>query len=338
MRSWYEAEAQGFLNRLFSHLDEARVRLEPHWDIDHICFRVESRERYETRKIEISKFANLLIESKVKGRMISTFQLREPIIFSDYAIDVLELPAPKLGKVVNEGFEHIEVVCDQTFAELQTKYERLDLDTGGMNKVFNSELEIIFGPENIKFHHSSLASVVRLELQKKVWTAIEKSEVLQTLAPFFPLIAGTLPLGLAVEESDVDVLVTVADPLDFEKICRSRFSQWPGFEIRAALVRGEASTIVKFVCENIPFEIFGQRTPSVRQWGWKHFQIEERLLKLGGLSFMSRIQDLRKQGLETEPAFAKCLELVGDPYEELARLHSLSNAELHSFAIAKIEG
>ena len=53
----------------------------------------------------------------------------------------------------------------------------------------------------------ALESVVRLEINKKVWSAIQNSEVLGVLFAFNPLIAGTFPLGIAREDSDVDVLI-----------------------------------------------------------------------------------------------------------------------------------
>lgn len=60
---------------------------------------------------------------------------------------------------------------------------------------------------------------------------------------------------------------------------------------------------------------------SLHQNAYRHFQIEERLLKLGGKNLRRKILEFRGFGYKTEPAFAKVLGLVGDPYESLLNLH-----------------
>ena len=48
--------------------------------------------------------------------------------------------------------------------------------------------------------------------------------------------------------------------------------------------------------------------------------IEHKLLNLYGENFTKEIVRLKKQGLKTEPAFVKVLNLEGDPYEQLLLL------------------
>ena len=75
-------------------------------------------------------------------------------------------------------------------------------------------------------------------------------------------------------------------------------------------------------------EIFAQEIPVTKQVAYRHFLTEERLLKLGGPLFKEKILTLRKEGLKTEPAFAKALNLAGDPFEELLKLQTYSNNDL----------
>lgn len=164
-------QATEFLSLLLNDLDRYQIYLEPHWDIDHLCYRVPTEERYQELKNVFSAFAELLIESPVNGRLISTYKLDVPIVFHDWMIDLIELPAPKPGKSAPEGFEHIEVVCDTPFSELQQKYKHLNLDVGGLGKLLNQELEIVLGERNIKFHHLSLQSVIWFEARGNVWPA-----------------------------------------------------------------------------------------------------------------------------------------------------------------------
>jgi hypothetical protein len=159
-----------FLKKITEKLDDHKIKLAPHWDIDHICYRSSSQENYEEMFKQFSLWGSLLIESEVNGRLIATFKLQEPILFHhyrDYKIDVLELPAPKMNKKTKEGFEHIEVVCDLSFEEIKAKYAGLKFDESGLKKSFNQELRIVFDDScSIKFHHMSLESVICLEGSK----------------------------------------------------------------------------------------------------------------------------------------------------------------------------
>lgn len=162
----FERRAQIFLQALFSDLQTNGIELPPAWEIDHLCYRVDSPKRYLELKSEFADFADLLTESEVKGRPIATFRLQTAIHFRGWQIPLVELPAPKPSKPTPEGFEHIEVVCDLPFSELEKKFGHLHLDRSGLEKPINPELEIVLGERNLKFHHQSLAEVIRLEQQQ----------------------------------------------------------------------------------------------------------------------------------------------------------------------------
>lgn len=293
----------------------------PHWDIDHLCYRVETLDRYRTLKQELSVFAFMLTESSVNGRPIATYKLHRPIQFFSYRIDIVELPAPKLGKIVTEGFEHIEVVCDVPFAEIAGKYAHLNLDFSGLKKDFNQELEISLGERNLKFHPLSLESVVRLEGHSMVWNALTASKVLSDFKKFSPLVAGSIPLGLGLPDSDLDILMC-AESID---------------EVAAEFVARQnllgpvtvTENCVGFCFQNVDFEIFVDKSPSIRQIAQLHFQIEERLLKYLGEEFRRSVMDVRNlEGLKTEAAFAKVLGRSGDAFEALLDLQVASHSDL----------
>ena len=95
-----------------------------------------------------------------------------------------------------------------------------------------------------------------------------------------------------------------------------------GFKITETIVDGLETVIIHFIVDSIPFEIFAQNLEPVRQKAYLHFLVEERLLKEVGKDFISLVQRLRKQGMKTEPAFARALNLPGDPYTALLELQS----------------
>jgi predicted metalloenzyme YecM len=114
-------QAVVFLNKLNEELNQKKLSLPLHWDIDHICFRTESEDEYMARKTQFSSFAQLLIESPVNGRLISTYKLEAPIEFLGRRIDLVELPAPKKNKATPSGFEHIEITVDESFEEVKSR-------------------------------------------------------------------------------------------------------------------------------------------------------------------------------------------------------------------------
>ncbi|MNJ92627.1 hypothetical protein D3C87_103010 [compost metagenome] len=327
-RKEFGLQAESFLKHLFEQLNSHKVQLFSRWSIDHLCFRAQSTESYHQFKKHFSQFASLLIESEVNGRLIATYKLHEAIMFHGYCIDLVELPAPKAGKVTPEGFEHVEVICDLPLAELQETYQHLKLDAGGLKKAFNQELEIEMSGCALKFHALSLESVINLEKNQRAHRALMNSRVLEQLRAYSPLVAGTFPLNVNIDSSDLDILLTAKDFSTLEKEITTLFGSLSQFECYQTTVNNTASLIARFSFEGVPFELFAQDTPSIQQTAYKHFQVEERLLKIGGESLRRSILELRKNGLKTEPAFAKALNISGDPYGALLELHAKSENEL----------
>lgn len=58
--------------------------------------------------------------------------------------------------------------------------------------------------------------------------------------------------------------------------------------------------------------------------------IEGQLLVIGGAALRERVLALKRNGLKTEPAFARVLGLAGDPYEALLGLEALPPEQLRA--------
>lgn len=326
----FEELAVDFLEKLFKKMGDVGIEIPPHWDIDHLCYRVDSLSRYEELKTLFKAFSTKLIESDVNGRPIATFKLNSCINFKNHSIDVVELPAPKPSKPTQEGFEHIEIVCDESFVELEEKYKYLKLDLGGLKKNFNQEFEIDLGERNLKFHHMSLESVIRVEENKRVFNALENSKILKNFKNFTPFVAGTFPLGVYTAESDVDILMYAEDLNELEHLLKNEYKTLEAFTTRRSHVDGLETLVVNFNLNEVPFEIFAQNRDVTKQKAYLHFQIEERLLKIGGSPFTKVVVENRRKGLKTEPAFAEALGIQGDAYAELLLLQKYSTSELKS--------
>jgi hypothetical protein len=219
-------------------------------------------------------------------------------------------------------------VVDQPFYEIKSSLGHCHFDEGGLAKSMNQELEIELENCAIKFHHLSLKSVINLESQSKIHQAIHQSKVLELLKTYRPLVAGTFPLDLQTEDSDLDILLTCQNLTELPNLFKTHFGQMEQFECQQMMVDGQPTVVASFRFQGIPFELFAQNQESVRQRGYLHFQIEERLMKLGGLGLKTKLQEARIKGLKTEPAFAQVLGLPGDPYAALLRLQTRSENDL----------
>lgn len=158
--------------------------------------------------------------------------------------------------------------------------------------------------------------------------------VLERLAPFDPVLAGTYPLDLAVEGSDLDVLCHAPDLALFERAVREAFGDRPGFRCERQPVGPTLAVIAGFRSATLPVEVFGQPLPIDRQRGYRHLLVEARLLARGGTPLRSAVATLRRSGLKTEPAFARALGLDGDPYERLWTLSWREDDELRAVLAA----
>ncbi len=158
--------------------------------------------------------------------------------------------------------------------------------------------------------------------------AVRRSQVIDRLAAFDPRIVGTLPLGIAVPGSDIDVICHAVDGGTFAEALWCQFSEADGFALWQ-WIGGGRPVVARFEAFGWPFEVFGSAQPVEEQAGWRHFVVERRLLALGGEPFRRAVMALRMAGQKTEPAFARALDLAGaDPYAAMLILHDHSDSQL----------
>lgn len=155
-------DPQPFLKSILRDLLETGIDISGR-EIDHLCYRTTSEDNYTEIKNHFQKCGELLIESEVGGRLIATYKLSEPIVFEEWVIPLIEVPAPKVGKITDEGYEHIEVVIDSSFEQFMTNHPHLKFKTKALTKEFNPEVEIVLPSGSVKFHHQSLEEVIRIE-------------------------------------------------------------------------------------------------------------------------------------------------------------------------------
>ncbi len=149
-----------FLVHIFQYLSTKGINV-ANYELDHICYRVETEERYQQLKKELSDLGELLIESQIGGRAIASIKLDQPIIYKNRAIAVVELPAPKKGSFYKEGFEHVEFVIDVPFDNFMAAHPHLDFITKDLKKSVNQGITLKETDFSVKFHHHTLEYVIR---------------------------------------------------------------------------------------------------------------------------------------------------------------------------------
>jgi hypothetical protein len=143
-------------------------------------------------------------------------------------------------------------------------------------------------------------------------------------------LVGTVPLGINIDTSDLDIICEVKDIAEFGRHCHAHFGDYQGFTMTRRVVEEIERMRVNFMIENWPIELFGQNKPTTEQYGYVHMIIEHRLLTLYGEKFKEQIIQLKSTGLKTEPAFAKLLRLEGDPYLRLLEIAHWKDEELRT--------
>ncbi|WP_412777368.1 DUF4269 domain-containing protein [Thalassospira lucentensis] len=172
--------------------------------------------------------------------------------------------------------------------------------------------------------------------------ALQHADVLGLLAEFDPVIAGTLPIAINTEQSDIDILCHTVDLSRFNDCVDSAFSSYPHYRRhqRAPTKHVGVASVVRFECaggdcRGFEVEIFATDCPSTAQYGFIHMLAEARILALLGPDFAKRVRALKRQNVKTEPAFAQLLRLSGDPYIGVAELANMSMAEMAAFVNRK---
>ncbi|TGN19841.1 DUF4269 domain-containing protein [Leptospira idonii] len=164
--------------------------------------------------------------------------------------------------------------------------------------------------------------------QRSLYSDLSNHKIIPKLTGFYPLIAGTIPIGIDTEESDVDILAYYNNPNHLIKITYAKFRHYKDFATETITIDGEPSLKINFSTDQFAYEIFAQKIKPEKQKGFLHMIAEKRILDLAGENFRNQIIAKKKQKIKTEPAFGELLGWKGDPYQILADLAFSSEEEL----------
>ena len=148
-----------FLEKVFDALEEDGVDVSD-FELDHICYRVETWEKYVYFRTKLSDFGIMISEARINGRSIANFKLKEPIIFRDRKIRIVELPAPKKERFFPEGYEHVEFAVRMDPVEFAGQYSELDFNTDDASREINPTVSLSYSGFSVRFHEYSLEYVI----------------------------------------------------------------------------------------------------------------------------------------------------------------------------------
>ena len=146
-------------------LVEAGIDRSEVWGMDHLCYRVETLDRYVVMKQELGRVGLLISESAVAGRNIAIFKLAHCIDSGGWLVPFIELPEPKPGSDYVEGLEHAELMVVRGLAEFQNNHADLAelFDKKALTRPLNPELGLKAFGMSVKFHELSIGAVIGLE-------------------------------------------------------------------------------------------------------------------------------------------------------------------------------
>ena len=161
------------------------------------------------------------------------------------------------------------------------------------------------------------------EKQQEAHRVLTESGLFEKLHDYTPILAGTIPLAIDIDTSDLDILCCWTNKHRFVDSVIHHFSDEHQFTLQEKIIGGQETVLAGFTLNGFQIEIFGQNRPVKAQEAYRHMVIEHELLNSHGKDFREAVIALKKAGIKTEPAFAQVLGLQGDPYLQL--LHYKAN-------------
>lgn len=161
------------------------------------------------------------------------------------------------------------------------------------------------------------------ERQKRAYEVLTRYQIFEKLKNYSPILAGTIPIEIDIEESDLDIICEVdlnfeedfLEELSFKKIIPAETE----VTVENIMIENEKAIVINFRLEEFSIEIFGQNRPATKQNAYLHMIAEYKILQEKGEDFKQKIIKLKKQGIKTEPAFGILLNLE-NPYEDLLKM------------------
>lgn len=152
------------------------------------------------------------------------------------------------------------------------------------------------------------------ERQKLAYQTLVTHQIFENLSAFSPILTGTIPINIDIETSDLDIICYWTNKAEFIEKLKQLYGNKAQYQLSDGASISQDTVVCNFLINDFEIEIFGQNIPTQHQNAYLHMLIEHEILQEKGENFRKQIIALKQKGLKTEPAFAKLLNLTGDPY------------------------
>ncbi|MDH6252874.1 hypothetical protein M2347_002601 [Chryseobacterium sp. H1D6B] len=158
------------------------------------------------------------------------------------------------------------------------------------------------------------------EVQRRAYDVLEKYKVFEKLKAYSPILAGTIPIEIDIEGSDLDIICEVNPQFEEDFLSDLKINELIPSDVKVdnTVINGEKCIVLNFMLEEFPVEIFGQNKLTTEQNAYRHMIAEYKILQEKGEKFKQKIIELKTNGIKTEPAFGLLLGLE-NPYEDLLK-------------------
>ncbi|MCM1989364.1 DUF4269 domain-containing protein [Oceanirhabdus seepicola] len=182
---------------------------------------------------------------------------------------------------------------------------------------------------NIKYLYSGSRK------QKSAYDVLIKTNIFEILKGYDPILIGTIPIEIDIEKSDLDIACEVYDFDKFEQLVQNSFGNYNDFSINRMIYYDKEVFVANFFVDEFEIELYAEALSVEKQNGYRHMIIENRILNFGGSKVKDIIIKYKNNGLKTEPAFAKYLNLSGNPYDELLKFESVGDEDIEKLLKVK---
>ena len=165
------------------------------------------------------------------------------------------------------------------------------------------------------------------ESQRKAFKIITEHNLLERLSKYDPAFVSTICVNIDIEGSDLDIICQNTDPLEFANSIKKMFSHFNDFKHWERNMKYN-EVVASFFINNSEIEIYSSSVPTSQQYAYRHLSVMAKLLEFGGNRLRNDIKQLKSIGYKTEPAFAKILNLQGDPYQALLELEGYRESQI----------
>ncbi len=139
--------------------------------------------------------------------------------------------------------------------------------------------------------------------QRSAYSCLMKLNIFNDLKEYKPILAGTIPIGIHIKSSDLDIICNVNNIKEFTNKVEKLYSKKENFKKKA---KGYL-IVFSFTYENFIIEIRDEEKDVFKQNAYLHMISEYRVLTLANSEFKQKIIKLKQKGIKTEPAFGKLL-------------------------------